>query len=96
MNLAIICACLTTLKPLIVHFFPTLLGTTSTSRSGTTARNGTAAAPSTIGTRRAKREVSTPDDDESLKSELGLVACEMDMDMGGEREVTRPERSYGN
>jgi len=36
-NLAIICACLTTLKPLLVRLFPRLLGSTITTRYGTGA-----------------------------------------------------------
>ena len=80
MNLAIICACLTTLKPLIVRFFPKLLGSMSASRYGTTVRNGAAAAPDMVGTQRVKQRHTTMEErefsrlnDESVKSEQGLV-----------------------
>ncbi len=98
-NLAIICACLTTLKPLIVRLFPEFLGSMS-SRFDITAHNG-AAAPETVGTQRVKpRQIAIEErefsrlDEESVKSEQGLVAYEMDF--GGEGRLEKPGRSYGN
>lgn len=70
-NLAIICACLTTLKPLLVRLFPKLLGTSMASRYGTTpghnvavrygdaSRTGGGRPTDTLSSQRKKRHLTT-------------------------------------
>ena len=68
-NLAVICACLTTLKPLLARLFPKLLGTSMASGYGTTGRNvavrygdasrtGGAPLTTTLSSQRKKRHIT--------------------------------------
>ncbi len=115
-NLAIICACLTTLKPLVARFFPKLLGSSMASRYGGKAahntgsryggvsRGGGGPPIDTLSSQRQKRHTTIEErefsrlDDESVKSEQGLVPSyqlEIRGKTGdGHHGVTRPERSY--
>ncbi len=102
-NLAIICACLTTLKPLLVRFFPKLLGGSIATRYGTTPNAVPPASRSADVTRGGgqkkrmltveEREFARLEDGESVKSEQSLVrGYEMEVVGGG---ITRPGRVYG-
>ncbi len=114
-NLAIICACLTTLKPLLARMFPKLLGSSAATRYGptTTGRNvgsryggGVGPPTDTVTSQHLKRPVTVEErefsrlDDESVKSEQGLVpAYELEVrgkTGAGHHGVTKPERSYVN
>ncbi|KAK3896661.1 hypothetical protein C8A05DRAFT_20412 [Staphylotrichum tortipilum] len=107
-NLAIICACLTTLKPLVARFFPKLLDSMSsekTSQGGTlchTGRHGTiggggagSAAQRTRRTTLEERSFARLDDD-SLKSdeEEGQSPYEMEATPGKGGVLTAPGKTY--
>jgi hypothetical protein len=98
-NLAIICACLTTLKPLVARFFPKLLGSTADPTHGPTT--GTHQARGTIvgGAATAQRHTA-PDgrsfvhlDDESLKSDED-DQYELSSAPGKQGYVMTPTKSY--
>ncbi len=108
--MAIICACLTTLKPLLTRFFPKLLGSTTekTSQGGTLSHtghrgtiggtgSGATAAQRTRRTTLEERSFARLDDD-SLKSdeeEGPPSSYEMDAGVGKHGFVTAPGKAYG-
>lgn len=106
-NLAIVCACLTTLRPLVARLFPRLLGMTiSTSALNGDGTSGQTGLPETIGSatmqaprrhgaiHEEEREFAGLVDDEPNKSERRY---ELDVQPEAEAAVIkRPGRTYGN
>ncbi len=88
------------LKPLLVRMFPKLLGSTPASRYCTAG--GTAPLDTIGGSTQKPNKRHAPIeerefarlDDESVKSEQGLVEYELDM-QGKKGGVTRPGRTFG-
>lgn len=81
-NLAIICACLTILKPLLVQLFPRLLN--STVRSGTSFSRASATRPQ--GIKMSDNTTPPKQEGETIEGEADL---EMEADGGGRRDFTR-------